>query len=402
MALSEQLSRSTEPFSIFFPSAVSNVRIEDLSAASKLYRIPSHIFVNRVEFDEFGRLVVQEHTAQQHEVFYAAVQSICYVLCFYGTVILHGETGLMREALWKEAWEIVISSRFDPMRYCLRTVRLEFLKLAHHVCLLSESIWEGISPDLLLLNDHDQLLHDEENGSVSTPVFIHANVMVSNDLATTTTLALGQHSRSTTVLGPNTLESFFPFDPCLLQRMHSIIETHYRPWKGVPGLSESGDFHKNGGGDRDELADDEGQDNKYSAEDMMMAQSLASSMVSSLACTDDGHLREACSMASMSISMTTSYIQQELVQRHNSMLPPSSLPAAKATPSHSSPQKQIALQDVVCDSDGEPDADDGLEHIPNPDLTHHVLQQLQGAHQTPNGSHLRRPRLYSIGSNGSW
>ena len=34
----------------------------------------------------------------------------------------------------------------------------------------------------------------------------------------------------------NPLDSFFPFDPCLLRAVHMKIDDKYRPWYGVPGL----------------------------------------------------------------------------------------------------------------------------------------------------------------------
>ena len=34
----------------------------------------------------------------------------------------------------------------------------------------------------------------------------------------------------------NPLDSFFPFDPCLLKMAHSMIAGDYRSWDGVPGL----------------------------------------------------------------------------------------------------------------------------------------------------------------------
>ena len=38
--------------------------------------------------------------------------------------------------------------------------------------------------------------------------------------------------------GFNPLDSFFPYDPCLLRMLHEPIEKHYRAWKGVPGLDD--------------------------------------------------------------------------------------------------------------------------------------------------------------------
>lgn len=42
--------------------------------------------------------------------------------------------------------------------------------------------------------------------------------------------------------GNNPLESFFPYDPCLLRKMHRCIDGSYRTWKGVPGLDPGAEF----------------------------------------------------------------------------------------------------------------------------------------------------------------
>lgn len=38
--------------------------------------------------------------------------------------------------------------------------------------------------------------------------------------------------------GFNPLDSFFPYDPCLLRMLHQPIERYYRVWRGVPGLDD--------------------------------------------------------------------------------------------------------------------------------------------------------------------
>ena len=40
----------------------------------------------------------------------------------------------------------------------------------------------------------------------------------------------------------NPLDSFFPFDPCLLRAMHDVIGSRYRSWQGVPGLDYDYDY----------------------------------------------------------------------------------------------------------------------------------------------------------------
>ena len=46
---------------------------------------------------------------------------------------------------------------------------------------------------------------------------------------------------STNVFNP--LDSFFPFDPCLLKMAHSMVAEGYRSWVGVPGLLRTWNPH---------------------------------------------------------------------------------------------------------------------------------------------------------------
>ena len=45
----------------------------------------------------------------------------------------------------------------------------------------------------------------------------------------------------TTLLGSgyNPLDSFFPFDPCLLRRLNASIDGGYRLWRGIPGIGDA-------------------------------------------------------------------------------------------------------------------------------------------------------------------
>ena len=204
------------------------------------------LFIDSYEYDDYGRLRVKEHTARQHEVLYAAVQSACYILCFYGTELAYM---LSSDVLVKEAVDLVFTSRFDPLRYTLKSVRNEFLKLALHVGLFSEECWDCFTPDLLLIetdftsepiplpvptsNSPNSPHHAIQQGRSSNGSLATGQVTTSTGNTT-----IGSTQSTMSMLGPNTLESFFPFDPCLLQRLHQSIETCYRSWKGVPGMED--------------------------------------------------------------------------------------------------------------------------------------------------------------------
>ena len=125
------------------------------------------------DFDQFGRgaatpslagpqqlqqssqpaMANKEHSSLlllKHELFYAVVQAVCYVLCFHGTEMAVRQK---ENAALRSQWQDIVSSRLDPLRYCLRTVRVEFLKLAAHVGLFSDECWERFAPDLAFIDE---------------------------------------------------------------------------------------------------------------------------------------------------------------------------------------------------------------------------------------------------------
>jgi len=55
-------------------------------------------------------------------------------------------------------------------------------------------------------------------------------------IATTQTKIVKHNKGPVMGTGNNPLETFFPFDPCLLLRIHSKIEDAYRVWRGLPGI----------------------------------------------------------------------------------------------------------------------------------------------------------------------
>lgn len=150
------------------------------------------------DFDELGRMKSSRgKDINKHETFYCGVQSACYVLCFYGTEMA---TLQRMSTFLKTCWENILTSCLEPLRYCVYSVRVEFLKLALHVGMISEECWAKFPVDLV---------HQQQYPS----------------------------SGKTSSTNGNPLDSFFPFDPCLLRTLHQCIEVYYRDWTGVPGLS---------------------------------------------------------------------------------------------------------------------------------------------------------------------
>lgn len=106
-----------------------------------------------------------------------------------------------------------------PLKYCLYTIRYEFLRFAQFNELMSDFAMSTLSRDLgAALAPKDAI--------ESADTEVHAN----------------SSSKSPKVEIPfqAPLETFFPFDPCYLISLHQYIDKYYRPWRGIPGANGDG------------------------------------------------------------------------------------------------------------------------------------------------------------------
>lgn len=133
----------------------------------------------------------------KHETFYCCVQALCYICCFYGSEVVQYHITL--EHL-RRRWECVLTSSLRPLKYCLRSVKIEYVRLIVACGLLREECWALLPADLM-------------SSSSSSTSSITCNSSYQNPL-----------------------DSFFPFDPCLLLKVHQRVEHIYRSWTGIPGV----------------------------------------------------------------------------------------------------------------------------------------------------------------------
>jgi RNA polymerase I specific transcription initiation factor RRN3 len=156
------------------------------------------------EVDEFGRKqTVITSAVSMHETFFSCVQAACYIVCFYGVEVANSQRNVRTT---QKKWQKVLTCTLQPLRFCLQSVRVEFLRLAQQVGMLEESSWSALPSDVLQNVQADP--NRKNNGNVNMGA------------------------------GFNPLDSFFPYDPCLLRMLHQPIEKYYRVWRGVPGLDD--------------------------------------------------------------------------------------------------------------------------------------------------------------------
>jgi len=258
------------------------------------------------EFDEMGRRTsaAVQSTLSRHETFFCCMQAASYVLCFYGTELANS---IKEDEANRQQWERAVTSELNPLKYCLESVRGEFLRLAQKVDMFSSQCW-GMLPSATEypsgsgadaeVEEGEEEEEDEETDSQQRPrsesmigaavtsdsagaghynsiIAAVVTIPLENTVRTSDTKQVESRKLAAPVrpksnspgthiptkvptmgTGNNPLESFFPFDPCLLRKMHACIDSSYRNWRGVPGLDPGAEFDY----DHDDAAYDEGSD----------------------------------------------------------------------------------------------------------------------------------------------
>mmetsp|Transcript_98026 Transcript_98026/g.147032 ORF Transcript_98026/g.147032 Transcript_98026/m.147032 type:complete len:284 (+) Transcript_98026:3-854(+) len=158
--------------------------------------------------------------------------------------------------LGSKRWTYLCSHPLQPLRFCLESVRSEFLHLAHAFNLIEE-------------RNFDSLVKDAKRMSTGL-----VNKRAASSIMTAATLEKRRQNGGVGGLGQgsNPLKSFFPFDPLLLSQSHEFIEPFYKHWQGP--VEEEDVLVIDDGGDEDEdgafeMDDDEEDGDKDEDEDLM-------------------------------------------------------------------------------------------------------------------------------------
>ncbi len=175
-----------------------------------------------------------------HSLFYTVCQAAFYIMCFRGTEAINFYQKALRQFNKREQtdenkndeslllpdptdiylgtsrWTNICNHDLQPLRFCLESVRSEFLHVAHAFELVEEHIL-------------DKLVVDAKRMSTG-----RVNKKAASTIMTAATLEKQRRKGGVGGLGrgSNPLKSFFPFDPLLLRRSHAYIEPFYRHWQG--------------------------------------------------------------------------------------------------------------------------------------------------------------------------
>jgi RNA polymerase I-specific transcription initiation factor RRN3 len=181
-----------------------------------------------------------------HSLFYTVSQAVFYIMCFrgkeciqyYNQAKVYHEQGTDTKVdddavsfadpdtvnVSPERWTTLCSHHLQPLRFCLETVRGEFLLLAHAFQLLDGNLLQR-----LIMEDRKMATPLERNPMIS-PKWKKKGASI----RTAATLEKSRINGGVGGLGrgSNPLQSFFPFDPYLLCKSHKYIEKYYKYWTG--------------------------------------------------------------------------------------------------------------------------------------------------------------------------
>jgi len=217
-------------------------------------------FLN-IEEDEEDDSSSDEETQKNldHNLFYSMCQSVFYILCFHGINMVnlpHNEQQESINKVWsREAWEKLLECKLNPLQNCLESVRREFLTLCRLRKLISNN---------LLITLDAQFLKSALSSTKTKPQKIVTSVAsirrpgsssIPNNIVKNN--GVGGMGK-----GRNPLESFFPFDPYLLQKSFKFISPIYNPWQGFPEEEEL-----NHSEDEDEEVDESEDDDEEEEEE---------------------------------------------------------------------------------------------------------------------------------------
>ena len=145
------------------------------------------------EIDELGRFTEPATALQKHETFYLCVQAICYMTSF---LLPNPDLlAMIRKSCDYQTLMLqILTSSLRPIDYCLYSIKHEFFKVAAAINIKSFS---------------DSFVNEDNESSIK------------------------QTPEERNSILQNSLDCFFPFDPCLLLSLNQRIDKYYRTWKAT-------------------------------------------------------------------------------------------------------------------------------------------------------------------------
>ncbi|KAL7576653.1 hypothetical protein ACA910_005586 [Epithemia clementina (nom. ined.)] len=185
-----------------------------------------------------------QYQSARHSLFYTICQSAFYVMCFRAKEAMEHfmEKSKQQKLRFAEnmsgndprkeeellclidvssvRWTMLCGHALRPLKYCLESVKTEFLQVATFYQLIEEATLDRILTEAAASNNNlNNNLRKRKK-----PVAIRSPTAPQKERLHGGVGGLGR--------GKNPLDSFFPFDPFLLRQSHVFIEPYYNHWLG--------------------------------------------------------------------------------------------------------------------------------------------------------------------------
>ncbi|GAX28381.1 RNA polymerase I-specific transcription initiation factor RRN3 [Fistulifera solaris] len=191
-----------------------------------------------------------------HSLFYTVCQSSFYIMCFRGVdaIEFHRNAISSSDSAYYEPSRIDISAErwtrlcehpLQPLRYCLESVRSEFLLISKNFDLISEQVLSQLVAEEKRLASEAGKQRKKRRSTISTPATLE------KERQTGGVGGMGH--------GMNPLDSFFPFDPYLLHRSSKHVEPFYGHWEEpLPSsVSDDDNNEENADLEQDEILEED-------------------------------------------------------------------------------------------------------------------------------------------------
>jgi len=220
-----------------------------------------------------GRYLGAESNGEQagrlsiHSLFYTISQASFYIMCFRGKdciqyyrraeeyhqnleddydpeLLDYSDPQLID--ITAKRWNRLCSHHLNPLRFCLESVRGEFLLLADNFDLLDQDLLNKLMIEDRKMESSAMLTVASPSPSSSLRSGVKRMVRKRRKVSLIQTPATLKKRRLVGGVGglgkgSNPLDSFFPFDPYLLRRSYVFVDPHYRHWNANSCMVDSSD-----------------------------------------------------------------------------------------------------------------------------------------------------------------
>ena len=236
-------------------------------------------------------LSAQQQPCEVHGLFYTSCQAAFYLMCFRGVEAIQYYRNAFEHRddpdspyadpesvdIGPQRWRFLCSHELQPLKYCLESVRLEFLHIAEDLDLFLD---QGEDDELPRREESKAFLDGlwnsiSKEGRQETTTKMKPNATPARRRSTIiSTAAIQEKKRLDGGVGglgkgSNPLGSFFPFDPYLLQKSYEHIHPYYRNWEDcIPTSSlDAEEDEIDVSADMSDIEDDEVDDEQVEEEE---------------------------------------------------------------------------------------------------------------------------------------